>query len=91
MNKTELIERVAARTALSKARVAEVLDAQRDVLVEALHEEGEAVLPGLGKIKAAPRAARTARNPRTGDPVQIPERIAARFSAGKALVDALNL
>lgn len=47
-------------------------------------------LPGLGKLKTSTRAARTGRNPQTGAPVEIPERIAVKFSAGKALDDALN-
>ncbi len=52
--------------------------------------DAEVVLPGLGKLKTATRAARTGRNPQTGAPMEIPARIAVRFSAGKALDDALN-
>lgn len=90
MNKTELIERIAARTALSKSRVAEVLEAQAEALTTALREEGEAVLPGLGKVKAAVRAARTGRNPKTGEALQIPSRTSVRLAVGKALADVLN-
>ena len=52
--------------------------------------DAEAVLRGLGKLKATTRAARTGRNPQTGEPVEIPERMAVKFSAGKALEDWIN-
>ena len=48
------------------------------------------MLPGLGKLKATTRAARTGRNPQTGAPVEIPERMAVKFVAGKALEDWIN-
>ena len=52
--------------------------------------DAEVTLPGLGKLKATTRAARTGRNPQTGEPVEIPERMVVKFSAGKALEDWIN-
>lgn len=54
------------------------------------HVDAEVPLPGLGKLKTTTRAARTGRNPATGAPVEIPERVAVKFAAGKALDELLN-
>lgn len=95
MNKKELIDGIAAFTHLPKTAVESVLDAQGMVIADHFaaadaHVEAEAPLPGLGKLKTSTRAARTGRNPATGAAVEIPERIAVRFSAGKALDEILN-
>ena len=95
MNKAELIAAIAADINLPKTAVESVLEAQGRVIAHHLavcdaNAEAEVTLPGLGKLKTTTRAARTGRNPRTGDPVQIPERVAVKFAAGKALEDTLN-
>lgn len=95
MNKSELIAAIAADTRLAKHNVEIVLDSLARVVSGHLasadpHVDAEVTLPGLGKLKATTRAARTGRNPATGAPVEIPERVAARFAAGKALDDLLN-
>ncbi len=100
MNKTALI--AALREELDIARdytpgsttkkeADQVLSAVCAALGLALYEDGEVTLPGVGKLKAHTRAARTGRNPQTGEPVPIPERIVVKFSISKALDDALNL
>jgi len=95
MNKAELIDRIAAYTNLPKVAVESILDAQGKVIGQHFAaadplNDAEVVLPGLGKLKTSTRAARTGRNPQTGAEIQIPERIAVKFSAGKALDDILN-
>lgn len=95
MNKAELIAAIAADINIPRATVETVLESQGRVIANHLaecdaHAEAEATLPGLGKLKTTTRAPRTGRNPRTGAAVQIPERVAVRFSASKALGDTLN-
>ena len=95
MNKAELIDDIAAYTNLPKVAVESILDAQGKVIAKHFAaadplNDAEVTLPGLGKLKTSTRAARTGRNPQTGAEIQIPERIAVKFSAGKALDDALN-
>lgn len=95
MNKAELIAAIAADINLQKVVVESVLESAGRVIAQhfAAADAGvdaEAVLPGLGKLKATTRAARTGRNPQTGEPVEIPERMAVKFAAGKALDDWIN-
>lgn len=95
MNKSELIAAIAADTRLAKHNVEIVLDSLARVVSDHLagadpHVDAEVTLPGLGKLKTTTRAARTGRNPATGAPVEIPERVAVKFAAGKALDDLLN-
>ena len=95
MNKAELIAAIAADINLQKVVVESVLESAGRVIAQhfAAADAGvdaEAVLPGLGKLKATTRAARTGRNPQTGAPVEIPERMAVKFVAGKALEDWIN-
>lgn len=95
MNKAELIAAIAADINLQKVVVESVLESAGRVIAQhfAAADAGvdaEAVLPGLGKLKATTRAARTGRNPQTGAPVEIPERMAVKFVAGKALDDWIN-
>lgn len=96
MNKAELIEAIHKELAVSKAVVADVLEAQAHVITEhlALSEdpgiEFEAVLPGLGKLKTGYREARAGRNPQTGEAVQIAGRVTVKFAPGKLLKAALN-
>lgn len=95
MNKAELIAAIAADINLQKVVVESVLESAGRVIAQhfAAADAGvdaEAVLPGLGKLKVTTRAARTGRNPQTGAPVEIPERMAVKFSAGKALDEIIN-
>ena len=90
MNKTQLIDVVAAKTDLKKkdadAAVAAVLEAIEDAL-----KSGEKVqLIGFGTFEVKERAARTGRNPATGETIKIAASKYPAFSAGKALKDKLN-
>ena len=100
MNKNELIYTIQKELAsesqhLTRATIEAVVDSLGRVV--AMHfaaadanADADVVLPGLGKLKSATRAARTGRNPSTGAPVEIPERVTVKFSASKALQDHLN-
>jgi DNA-binding protein HU-beta len=92
MTKAELLAAMKEKLAGSdyvKAAVERVLDALGEVAGAALAGGGEVPLPGLGKLKAKKRAARTGRNPRTGEAIQINGRMGVSFEAGKALKDKL--
>ena len=96
MTKADLVERVTAsiaRTAgpmISKKDCARVVDAFLDAVKEALSEQSNIEIRGFGTFKVKQRKARTARNPRTGDPVQLPPRKVAVFKVSKELKDRIS-
>jgi DNA-binding protein HU-beta len=93
MNQADLINAIAdnhANTGVSKTAIKFVLDAQAEIVKAALKENDEVALPGLGKFSVTERAARTGRNPQTGEEIQIAARRAPKFTAAKALKDAVN-
>lgn len=90
MNKSELIEAVAANTASSKATAGRAIDATLEAIANALSKGDSVTLIGFGTFKVSHRAARDGRNPSTGAAIKIPARKAPVFSAGKALKDAVN-
>ena len=90
MNKTELIEHVANQADLSKAAAARAVEAMVDGVKNTLRKGGVVSLVGFGTFKVGKRAARTGRNPRTGAAIKIKAVKVPKFSAGKALKDALN-
>lgn len=88
--KKEIVDALARKTNLSKTSVTLVLDALPSVVSDALIAEGNITLPGIGKLKTATRAARTGRNPRTGEVVNTPAKVVVKFSAAKALDDHIT-
>lgn len=90
MNKTELIEAIAASADLPKAAAGRALDAMVDAITQALKENDQVVLVGFGTFSVKERAARTGRNPQTGAAIQIAAAKVPGFKAGKALKDAVN-
>jgi DNA-binding protein HU-beta len=90
MNKSELINAIAASADISKAAAGRALDATTDAITNALKKGDAVTLIGFGTFKVSQRAARTGRNPRTGAELKIAARKAPAFSAGKALKDAVN-
>ena len=90
MNKSDLITAVAARTDMKKTAIAEVLDALGVVVTDQLALGEDVPLAGLGKLSVKTRAARSGRNPATGETMDIPAKHVAHFSAAKALKDVLN-
>lgn len=90
MNKSELIDAVASSADLPKAAAGRALDAVIDSITDALKEGDTVSLVGFGVFSVKERAARTGRNPQTGEPIEIKAAKVPSFKAGKALKDAVN-
>ena len=90
MNKSELIEAIAASADIPKAAAGRALDAMVDSITGALKQGDQVVLVGFGTFAVKDRAARTGRNPQTGAEIQIAAAKVPAFKAGKALNDAVN-
>ncbi len=90
MNKSELIEAIAASADIPKAAAGRALDAMVDNVTGALKKGDQVVLVGFGTFAVKERAARTGRNPQTGAEIQIAAAKVPSFKAGKALKDAVN-
>ena len=82
MNKLQLIEAAAAKAGVSKAEAAKVLDAALDAAVAAVKKGDKVQLVGYVTIAPAKRAARKAKNPRTGAVVNVPAKNIVRMKAG---------
>ena len=87
MNKTELIAAVAATAELSKKDAEKALNATIDTITAALVEGEKVQLVGFGSFETKTREARTGRNPRTGENIEIAASRTPAFKAGKALKD----
>lgn len=90
MNKSELIDAIAAASDLSKAAAGRALDAMTDTITNALKDGDQVVLVGFGAFSVKERAARTGRNPQTGEPIEIAAAKVPSFKPGKALKDSVN-
>ena len=90
MNKAELIEAVAAKSALSKKDAEAAVNATVEAIKEALKAGDKVQLVGFGAFEVKTRAARQGRNPRTKETITIPASKSPVFKAGKALKDAVN-
>jgi DNA-binding protein HU-beta len=90
MNKGDLIETVAEQAGLSKADAGRAVDAIVESITDALKKGSQVSLVGFGTFSVKKRAARTGRNPRTGETIQIKASNVPGFKAGKALKDAVN-
>ena len=90
MNKGELIEAVARNTGESKATADKLVNATLDVIVEAVVSSGKVQITGFGTFEARDRAARTARNPQTGQEIAVAATRVPAFKAGKSFKDAVK-
>ncbi len=90
MSKQQLVEMMASKAGLTKADAARALDAFMESVTETLKKGDKVSLVGFGTFATSKREARTGRNPRTGETVNIAARTAATFKAGAKLKDALN-
>ena len=90
MNKTELIEKIAAGSGLTKTDAKKALDATMAAVKEALVAGDKIALVGFGTFSVAARPAREGMNLRTKEKIQIPAKKVAKFKAGAELNDALN-
>ncbi len=90
MNKSDLIDAIAAGSGLSKADAGRALDGFTGAVTKALKKGDSVSLVGFGTFSVKRRDARTGRNPRTGEAIKIKASNNPAFKAGKALKDAVN-
>ncbi|CAB1276562.1 HU family DNA-binding protein [Candidatus Nitrosacidococcus tergens] len=90
MNKTELIDAVAKKGDLKKTEAARVVDSIVEAITDTLSRGEQVVLIGFGTFSVRDRAARTGRNPQTGEEIKIKASKNPVFKAGKTLKDAVN-
>jgi DNA-binding protein HU-beta len=90
MNKQELIDAVANQAGIAKSAAAETIDAFLDAVTKAVVKGDPVQLIGFGSFSTGARAARTGRNPKTGEALQIAASTTVKFTAGKAFKDAVN-
>lgn len=90
MNKGELIEAVARNTGESKALAEKMVNETLDVIVSGVVMAGKVQITGFGTFEARDRAARVARNPQTGAPINVSATRVPAFKAGKSFKDAVK-
>ena len=90
MNKLQLTEALVQKTGMTKKAAAEAVSAIIDVIGEALAAGDDVKITGFGGFEVKERAARTGRNPKTGEAVEIPASKYVAFSAGSQLKDKVN-
>ncbi len=90
MNKNDLISAVAESSGLSKNDASNAVEGVFEAITTALSKGDEVRLVGFGTFSVAKRKASTGRNPRTGEPMNIPASNQPKFKAGKGLKDAVN-
>jgi DNA-binding protein HU-beta len=88
MKKSELVDALAEKTGLSKIDAKKAFDAVTDIVLGAVAQKQDVELGSLGKIKVVHKPAGTARNPSTGEQMQVAAKHVAKFTPGKALKDA---
>ena len=90
MNKNDLVAAVSDASGLGKGEAAKAVDATLDAITASLKQGNEVRLVGFGTFAVSNRAASNGRNPRTGEVIKIPASKRPKFTAGKALKDAVN-
>jgi DNA-binding protein HU-beta len=90
MNKQNMVEWVHGKIGGTKVAAEEVVNGLLDAVVDTLKKGGEVSIAGLGIFSVKQRAARMARNPKTGEAVKVPATKVPKFRAAKALKDAVK-
>ncbi len=90
MNKQDLIAKIVKDTGITKVAAAAALDSFFEGITKALKKRDAITFVGFGTFKTSLRKARTARNPQTGAAVKVAKRHVVRFTAGKALKEAVK-
>ena len=90
MNKADLVSIMAEHADISKAQASKALDTVLDGIIDALKNGDKVTLVNFGTFSVAKRAARTGRNPRTNQEIEIPAKSVAKFKPGKVLSDAIT-
>ena len=90
MNKQALVELIHGKVGGTKVQAEEIVESILDAIITTLKKGEEVSIAGLGIFSVKTRAARTARNPKTGEPVKVPATRVPKFRAAKALKDAVK-
>lgn len=90
MNKTEMVARLAEKTGTTQKDAQKALDGVIGIISDELKDGGSVTLTGFGTFSIAERKPRTGRNPRTGEPLDIPAARVPKFKAGKVLKNAVG-
>lgn len=90
MNKVALVEAVDSVLNTTKTQAEQIVDTIFDSIIKTLKKGDEVSIAGFGKFSVKARAAREARNPKTGEKVKVPASKAPKFSAAKALKESVN-
>jgi DNA-binding protein HU-beta len=90
MNKSDLINKVAEKSGLTKTKTAEVIDALVETMQSALASGEKITLVGFGSFDVSKRDAREGRNPKSGEKITIPAKTVVRFRSGKELSESVN-
>ena len=89
MSKSNLVDAIAEKSNLTKAQSSAVLSDVFEVIASFLEQDETVRIPNFGTFQAATRAARSGKNPRTGEKIDIPESKQVKFKAGKALKERI--
>jgi DNA-binding protein HU-beta len=90
VNKDALVAEIAAKSELSKKDIEMVIDALTDIITKSIKEGKKVTLTGFGTFRVSKRAAREGINPQTKERLQIPAMSVPKFTAGKALKEAVR-
>mgnify|MGYP000168011269 CR=1 FL=1 len=90
LNKTDFVSMLAETVDVSKSMAEDMVNAYHKIVGEALSQGGKVSFTGFGSYQASDRAARTCRNPRTGESIEVPATRVPTFKAGKALKDEVK-
>lgn len=89
LTKSQLLQALADKTAMSKKDVGNFLEQMAELAYGEVKSKGEFVIPGVGKLVKVNRKARMGRNPATGEEIQIPAKTVVKFRVAKAAKDAV--
>ncbi len=90
MTKKEIVKTISDETGLNQQQIKTIVQKTFDAIVITLVEEGRIELRNFGVFQVRPRAARKARNPRTGRQVEVPEKFVVTFKPGKIMEQKVN-
>lgn len=90
MNQAELVKKVAEQTNMTQVSVKKMMETMTSVMIDALNSNEDVKLSGLGKFSSHKVEKTTARNPRTGEPVEVPPHTRIKFRAFKSLKSSVN-
>ncbi len=90
MTKKEIVKTISEETGLNQQQIKSIVQKTFDAIITTLVEEGRIELRNFGVFQVRPRAARKARNPRTGRQVEVPEKFVVTFKPGKIMEQKVN-